>query len=131
MNRWIVVSNGIPQREIVGKTELDDLEFQDIVDEDCVVKLEEARYLQTMHVPTPQGLAQSIQCVPIGLNRGPITLYTSVTSYYDPQQEEAGYKELLKQIEICAKNEAAHRAHDAGLTIPTNIRQRPSGKLVQ
>ena len=130
MNRWIVVSNGIPQREIVGKVCLDDAELREMVDEDCVIMLEEARYLQTMHVPTPQGLAQSIQCVPIGLNRGPITMYTSVTSYYDPQQEEAGYKELLKQIELCEKNEAAHRARDAGIAIPT-IQSRPAGKLVQ
>lgn len=130
--RWIVISNGVPQREIVGKTDMTDEEVQQAVDKGQVIKLEEARYLQSIHLPTPAGIAQSIQIVPIGLNRSHITLRTKVVYFYDPQQEEAGYKELLHQMEVCEKNEVEHRAKDAGIETPGSggLKTGPSGRLI-
>ena len=130
--RWIVISNGVPQREIIGKTALDDEGLREAIDDNLTIELEEARFLQTMHLPTPAGIAQNIQCVPIGLNRSAIKLYTKVAFFYDPQQEEAGYKELLHQIEVCERNEVEHRAKDAGIETPGSggLKTGPSGRLI-
>jgi hypothetical protein len=133
--RWIVISYGVPQREIAGKTAMTDEELQQAADDGKTVELEEARFLQTMHLPTPQGIAQNIQFVPIGLNRGAIKLRTKVVFFYDPKQEENGFKEFLHQLEVCEKNEVEHRAKDAGIETPGSanmdgLKTGPSGKLV-
>lgn len=130
--RWIIISNGVPQREIVGKTDLDDDMLTQAVDEGKLIELTEARYLQSIHLPTPAGIAQSIQVVPIGLNRSHITMKTKVVYFYDPKQEDAGYRELLHQMEVCEKNEVEHRAKDAGIETPGSggLKTGPSGRLI-
>jgi hypothetical protein len=132
--RWIVISYGVPQRELAGKTAMTDEELEAAANKNEVVLLEEARILQTMHIPTPQGIAQNIQFVPIGLNRGPIKVRTKVVFFYDPKQEENGYKEFAHQLEVCEKNEVEHRAKDAGIETPRGnlggMKTGPSGKLI-
>lgn len=128
--RWIIVSNGVPQRELVGRTKLTDKQIWTIVDKGELIELTQAWYLQSMHIPTPQGIAQNIQCVPVGLNRGAITLYTRVVYFYDPHQDEDSYNELMKQIHNATDSEAQLRAKDAGIAAPGTMRVGPSGRLI-
>ena len=117
---WVVCGDGAPQREFVGKTKLSRERFEIEVDQGSFIELHEAMCIKTMHIPTPQGVAMSTQCIPLNFNRGPINMLIKPVWVYFPEDDAEGFSFLKKQLEIAEQAAAAHRAKDSGLVLPKN-----------
>lgn len=120
-DKWIVISDGTPQCLYVGKVELSEEGGRPLMSKDGFLTLHECRYLRTMMIPTPQGIQLSNSVMSIGVSRGPTVVALQPAMYYWPDQNSEDMAILMKQIEICEKEETAHRAQAAGITLAGSV----------
>ena len=116
--RLICVSNGTPQMEYVGYTDVPEGALDEGVAAGQMLTLTECRCMRTILMPTASGVEQSNILTPIGIARGGITLRVSPRSYWWPDQDADTLKALHKQLEVCCSAEISARCADAGLVAP-------------
>jgi hypothetical protein len=115
---WVVCSDGSPQSTYVGKTDLSGADVVFSMNENLSILLRDALVIKTMHIPTPQGVAVSTQCVPIDFNRGPVDISIKPVWAYFPEDDEDGFKILKQHVDMALEASAAHKAKDAGIILP-------------
>jgi len=127
-DKWILVSDGTPQCLYVGKVDLNE-DGKPFISKDGFLTLSECRYLRTMMIPTPQGIEINNSVQTIGVTNGPIALAIKPAMYYWPDQDQASMSQLERMIAGCERQEAAHRAQAAGLSLVSSMPKL--GKLIE
>ena len=93
------------------------------------IYLHDARVLRELTVPTPQGIAISIQVVPYSACAAGVDLTLRQTHYFWPKGVDA--RKILSLIDTCEKDELKARANQAGITTPNGMRVGPDGRMTQ
>lgn len=113
--RMICVSDGTPQMEYVGTTHHSEQGIDEIIKNGEVLELHDCRCMRVLLMPMGGQISQDIIMTPVSIARGPVQLKIKPSTYWWPDQDEAGMKALLKNIEACKASELVSRAKDAGI----------------
>ena len=127
-DKWIVVSDATPQCMYIGKVELNE-DDKPIMSKDGFLTLSECRCIRTLLIPAPDGIQVNNSIQSIGVSNGPLTINVKPMMYYWPDQDDSALATLERMIGGCERQEQAHRAQAAGLTLSSSMPK--IGKLTE
>lgn len=85
--------------------------------------IENTRQLREIQIPTPNGIATSIQVISCGVAREGVTMKVNLetTPHWYPEGDEEDV--ISNLIRGCEENEQKQRAKDSGLTLASSLPQ--------
>jgi hypothetical protein len=101
--------------EYVGKTHLSEADIDEIIKRGECLELNECRCMRVILMPMGGQISQDIIMTPVSIARGPVRLKIKPSTYWWPDQDEAGMRAILRNIEACKASELVTRAKDAGI----------------
>lgn len=108
--KWILVTDGTPQVEFLGKTDLNDDELNERMAMGVAIPFEEVRCLRTILMPSPKGFNQTVSLTSISIASVETRKHIKPTGWWWPEKDDFAMRAISRYVENCRKEEVASRS---------------------